>query len=183
MVRFLFLLFIAALGVAGGAQQLDREARATREITRYVEDWARNIPRSRRRALRHVISVAHWSVQYSVDPLLVAVIVSLESTWNPGATGKAGEIGLMQVHAPEAKRGFDLNDPDEQVHAGVRWLRVCIDTCGGNVVDGLNNYATGRCRPHWNMLAYRLKRWKRAVKLFRLIPATTPSYGLNDPPL
>jgi len=174
-MRLIAVLLVFALGLTAAAQQFDQEARATIEITRYVEDWSKNLPRSHRRAMRHVPIVAHWATEYEVDPLLVAVIVSLESSWKVGATGARGELGLMQFHADKAKAGFDLTVPDEQVHAGTRWLRICIDTCGGDAEQGLNNYATGSCTAPWSGLAYRLRHWRRAVRLFRDGPDVAPA--------
>ena len=58
-MRWPALIFVSAMGFLGLGAKLDAESRAVRELTRYVEDWAKNLPRSYRRALRHVQSVAH----------------------------------------------------------------------------------------------------------------------------
>ena len=93
MKPFILSTAIFLLGAAALAQEIDREAVAVAEVTRYVMDWTRNVPQSyRRRALQHVPSVAVHSLRYQVDPLLTAVMVSLESSWNMKACGKLGEI-------------------------------------------------------------------------------------------
>jgi soluble lytic murein transglycosylase len=39
---------------------------------------------------------------YQVDPALVKAVVWRESRFDPGARGRAGELGLMQIRAPAA---------------------------------------------------------------------------------
>lgn len=171
MKRSLAALAIAALGTVALAQELDREATATAEVTRYVEDWAANLPpKFRRRALAQVSSVAQWSARYEIDPLLVAVLVSLESSWRVDARGKVGEIGLLQIH-PRNRRaleGADMSTGNGQIEAGVKWLRFCVEQCGGDLRRGLNAYATGHCSPEWRGLAYRWRLYQKAVKRFRV---------------
>jgi soluble lytic murein transglycosylase-like protein len=155
MTRFFALVFVAVLGTCALAQELGKEAQATAEVTRYIETWAQKYPASRRRALAHVASVAHWATVYDVDPLLVAVIVSAESSWRYDATGAVGEIGLMQLHPTTAAKvgeDVDLATGDGQIHAGVQWLRRCIELCGGDARRGLGAYASGSCSSNWSML-------------------------------
>jgi len=160
-----FIIFISS--TTASAQDINRESEAIYEVSKYVEHWTQNIQkRFRMRAKKHIPPVAHWSTMYNIDPLLVSVMVSLESSWDPHAKGKKGEIGLMQVHSKEAKAGFDLNDPDQQIHAGVLWLKKCIDKCG-YVSLGVNMYATGYCHPRWKGLSYRLRKWRDAIRLVR----------------
>lgn len=170
MIRLLIAAIIAIVGTVGFAQELDRQAVATAEVQQYVRDWSANLPpRYYRRALEQVPSVVSWSVVYDIDPLLVAVLVSLESSWRVDARGKVGEIGLMQIH-PKNRRaleGADMRDGDGQIEAGVKWLRACIDQCG-DVRRGLNAYATGHCDPEWRGLAYRWRLYQRAVSKYRL---------------
>ena len=167
-MKGLLLVFIMLIGTAALAHDIGREAKATSEITAYLMDWTKNLAmRHWRRAAKHIASAAHWSTYYNVDPLLVSVTITLESSWDPNAQGDIGEIGLMQLHSPEAKRGFDLTDPNQQIEAGVKWLRTCIDQCGGDVRQGVNKYATGECKKPWGKLDYRMRRYRRAVRLFR----------------
>lgn len=149
---------------------LNQESVAYAEVASYVDDWTKNLaPRYRQRAVRHVYSVAHWSIHYSVDPLLVAVCVSLESSWRVNAIGHVGEIGLMQIHPgnKSALKDIDVSTGDGQIQAGTRWLAECIDLCG-DTKRGLNAYATGSCSQEWRGLNYRWRLYQRAVKRFRV---------------
>jgi soluble lytic murein transglycosylase len=40
--------------------------------------------------------------RYQIDPALVKAVVWRESRFNPGARGRAGELGLMQIREPAA---------------------------------------------------------------------------------
>lgn len=53
----------------------------------------------------------------NVDPLLVKALILRESRFNPAATGKAGEIGLMQIKHAVAKdwaRAMGVNVPSKE---------------------------------------------------------------------
>ncbi len=84
---------------------------------------------------RTILAVAR---AYGVDPALVKAIVWRESDFDPGARGRAGEIGLMQItDAPaqewaEAERVYPLSearlfDPRINLRAGTWYLRKLLD--------------------------------------------------------
>lgn len=167
MKKTIIIIIFAAWTASSLAQEIDKEAVAAAEVTRYVEHWSRNIPpRFRRNALKHVSSVVHWSIYYELDPLLVATTISLESSWDRKAIGHDGEVGLMQMLNKKAMKGCDMKNPDEQVRCGCRLMRACIDKCG-SIRAGVNKFATGECNTPWSKLNYRIRVWRRAVKRFR----------------
>ena len=72
---------------------------------------------------------------------LARAVVRIESNWNPGITGSAGEVGLMQIKPPTARgMGYQgtrkaLYDPATNVKWGMRYLAGAYrladgDTCG-----------------------------------------------------
>jgi soluble lytic murein transglycosylase-like protein len=166
------ILSLALWGGGALAQEIDIEAVAVAEVTRYVIDCFKQLKQYHlRRALRYVPSVAVYSIKYGIDPLLTATIITPESGWHKNAISSIGAIGLMQVHADRAKSGFDnlVEDPDQQIEAGCKWLRTCIDKCGGDVKQGLTSYATGKgCKAPWSALEYRWGLYEEAVKKFRM---------------
>lgn len=95
--------------------------------------------------------VAWLTVDYAekkdLPGLLVAAIILEESRVNPKARGKAGEIGLMQIHPrywrgryPEC--GESLWNIKTNVCYGTNILRFSIDKYG-NSVDGARRYNGG----------------------------------------
>lgn len=75
--------------------------------------------------------------RYGVDPALVKAVVWRESWFDPRATGRAGEIGLMQITEPAAREwasaeklaGFKhtlLFDPAQNTLCGTWYLRKLL---------------------------------------------------------
>jgi soluble lytic murein transglycosylase len=104
------------------------------------------------------VHIAAASRRYGVEPALVKAVVWRESRFRPGARGKAGELGLMQVGALAARewaeaervRAFDhgaLLDPGSNVLAGTwylsRLLRRYLET-DDPVPYALADYNAGR---------------------------------------
>ena len=62
--------------------------------------WNRLAPGPRDRRFDREVRVA--ARLYGVDPALIKAVIWKESTFNPSARGKVGEIGLMQLREPAA---------------------------------------------------------------------------------
>ena len=106
-------------------------------IHRQVDDrnpitktFARNInyydPRVRNRYEQDIEAAAR---EHNVDPALVHAVISAESGYNPIARSRTGAAGLMQL-MPETARRFGAHNPlnpVENIHAGVRYLRMLMD--------------------------------------------------------
>lgn len=70
--------------------------------------------------------------QYDLDPELVKKVIEIESGWNPYAVSSRGAIGMMQL-MPETVKYLGVRnpyDPEENVTAGVRYLKYLIDRFG-----------------------------------------------------
>jgi soluble lytic murein transglycosylase-like protein len=73
-----------------------------------------------------------------IDPLLVLALISVESSFDPGALSGRGARGLMQLRDATMRReaqraGFTYDDPHDpiaNVQAGVRYLRRLLDAFG-----------------------------------------------------
>ena len=119
------------------------------EVDQYIQYFMAGVPAYRyRNAREYAPYVVASAEQYDIDPLLLAVTISVESSWMPDVVGKLGERGLTQVHGVAA-RGYDLEDARQQIEAGASWLSKCIDQCDGDLLGGLSKYQAGTgCRPH-----------------------------------
>jgi len=127
-------------------------------VSSYLERFFNNVdPRKLTEAKKLVPAVIEAALQEGLDPLLVAVVVSCESSWKTDATGGIGEVGLMQVHG-EATRGFDVKTISGNLAAGTRWLATRIEK-HGSVERGLKAYIGGGPRgaraAAWRLKVYR----------------------------
>lgn len=101
-----------------------------------------------------------------IDPYLVLAIARQESTFRPALTSYAGACGMMQVMPPTAEWLAkvdplidsacisNLENPDNSLRLGIRYLLRMIERSNGNLVHALASYnaGPGNCSK-W------LKRW------------------------
>jgi soluble lytic murein transglycosylase-like protein len=83
--------------------------------------------------------------RHRVDPALVRAVIETESNWNPTARSRKGAVGLMQLIPTTAQR-FGVNDaysPQQNVDAGVRYLKVLLERYDGNLDLALAAYNAG----------------------------------------
>jgi soluble lytic murein transglycosylase-like protein len=83
--------------------------------------------------------------RHQVDPALVRAVIETESNWNSGARSPKGAVGLMQLIPTTAQR-FGVNDaysPQQNVDAGVRYLKVLLERYDGNLDLALAAYNAG----------------------------------------
>jgi soluble lytic murein transglycosylase-like protein len=83
--------------------------------------------------------------RHSVDAALVRAVIETESNWNAGAISRKGAVGLMQLIPTTAQR-FGVNDlysPQQNVDAGVRYLKTLLERYNGNLELALAAYNAG----------------------------------------
>lgn len=105
---------------------------------RLIEQRKRSMPG----ILEHIEEVSR---QHGVDPTLVHAVIEVESAWNPNARSHKGALGLMQLlPATAARFGVrELFDPEQNVLAGVRYLRFLLDRFQNNLEFALAGYNAG----------------------------------------
>lgn len=84
--------------------------------------------------------------RYLVSRMTLVAQMFCESRCRPTAIGRAGEVGLMQLHgvAANGMSLFELAQPRENVMAGARWLSLRERDCGGQAA-GLAGYPARKC--------------------------------------
>jgi soluble lytic murein transglycosylase-like protein len=81
----------------------------------------------------------------SVHPELVRAVIVVESAFNPHAVSKRGAVGLMQLRPATARRYgvADAFDPEQNISAGVHYLRDLLTRYGNNLELTLAAYNAG----------------------------------------
>ena len=88
--------------------------------------------------------VAELAARYDLSPALIEALVWQESRWHPGATSPKGAHGLAQLMPATARAmGVDPRDPAANLDGGARYLRIQLDTFGGDVEQALAAYNAG----------------------------------------
>src|SRR5215467_7824486 len=83
--------------------------------------------------------------RHRLDPALIRAVIETESNWNAGAVSRKGAVGLMQLIPTTAQRfGVDdLFSPQQNVDAGVRYLKTLLERYNGNLDLALAAYNAG----------------------------------------
>lgn len=83
--------------------------------------------------------------RHNVDPALVRAVIETESNWNPSAVSRKGAVGLMQLMPTTAQRfgASDFYTPQQNVEAGVTYLKTLLERYNGNLDLALAAYNAG----------------------------------------
>lgn len=109
---------------------------------------------------QHDSFIVDSSRRYGIDPLLIYAQMHQESSFKINATSHKGASGLMQL-MPATARRFGVTkiyDPQQNIDAGVKYMRWLLDTFHGDVVLALAGYNAGEgavMKYGWNVPPYR----------------------------
>lgn len=83
--------------------------------------------------------------RFDVDAALVSAVIKAESDYNPRIVSHKGARGLMQLMPATAKRFGVTNsfDPEENIHAGTKYLRWLLTKFDGNADLAVAAYNAG----------------------------------------
>ena len=137
------------------------------ELENFLKDFTSVVKNERKKqVLKLVPFIQKYSVLYNLDSLLIAQIITEESSAKPNRVGKLGELGLMQVMPHNFKEGESSETIDGQLNAGCRILSYAINKCK-NLLQALNFYGTGSCKPIVIKIKQRYKRHLTIIKKYR----------------
>jgi soluble lytic murein transglycosylase-like protein len=120
-----------------------------------------------------------------LPPELADSVMAVESGYNPGAIGGAGEIGLMQILPSTARMmGFtgsvsDLAVPETNIHYGVTYLAQAWRLAGGDICTAVMKYRAGHGETRFSFLsvdyclAVRSKLRERGYPITGTVPVAT----------
>jgi hypothetical protein len=88
------------------------------------------------------------SLKHGIDPALVHAVVEAESNYRPGAKSQVGARGLMQVMPATARdlgvaSAAMLFDPQQNLEAGVKYLKWLLARFDGDLPNALAAYNAG----------------------------------------
>ncbi|HSO26620.1 MAG TPA: transglycosylase SLT domain-containing protein [Anaerolineales bacterium] len=108
------------------------------------------------RVRRYCLLISHHASAHELDPLLIAAVITVESSGNPQAYSHSGAVGLMQVMprdgpAAEFECGGqpcfgdrpttqELKDPDLNIRTGTALLASLLRAHNGDLREALKAY-------------------------------------------
>jgi soluble lytic murein transglycosylase-like protein len=128
---------------------------------------------------------AKEAAQQGLAAEIAEAVMAVESGFNPGAIGAAGEIGLMQILPSTARMlGFagstaDLAVPETNVHFGVTYLAKAWRLAAGDLCTAVMKYRAGHGETRFSYLsvnyclAVRAKLTARGFAVTGTVPVAT----------
>ena len=90
-----------------------------------------------------ITDIVHKKAEkYGVDEKLILAMINQESGFKNGQTSKKGAKGLMQLMPATAKE-LGPNDPEQNIDAGIRYMKKLLDMYNGDVKKALAAYNSG----------------------------------------
>ncbi len=118
-----------SLSSRGGAQPAPVAAPEVRTRTVY-----KNVYRNQGKKLDLSPIIHKFATKYELDPWLLRGVIEVESAFRPSAVSCAGAGGLMQLMPGTASYlgCRDRFDPEQNIEAGARYLRMMLDRFNQN---------------------------------------------------
>ena len=129
--------------------------------------------------------IATEAAQQGLAPEIAEAVMAVESGFNSGAVGGAGEIGLMQILPSTARMlGFsgsnaELAVPKTNIHFGVTYLAQAWRLAGGDLCTAVMKYRAGHGETRFSFLsvnycvAVRGKLFARGYPVTGSVPVAT----------
>ncbi len=90
-------------------------------------------------------AIAEACSLYKIPEALARAVIATESNFDPAAVSPKGALGLMQLMPETAAAMFveDAFDPKQNIHGGIRYLRVLANMFEGDMVRIVAAYNAG----------------------------------------
>ncbi len=89
--------------------------------------------------------ITEYCRKYNIEPSLVKALIKVESNFNPNAVSKRGACGIMQLDMI-TQQELGIEDPfviEDNIEAGIRYLRILLDRYDNDMVMALAAYNAG----------------------------------------
>lgn len=88
-------------------------------------------------------AVLRWSAEYDLPPLLVAIVMQIESCGAPQVVSSAGAVGLFQVMPYHFAPNENSSDPEVNAIRGLTYLARAYELAQGDIRKTLAGYNGG----------------------------------------
>jgi soluble lytic murein transglycosylase-like protein len=125
--------------------QLAASLRPDPALLEMVKNQTAERPTFDKKAVGFEDVIASVAREHEVSPALVKAVIQAESRFNPRAVSSNGAVGLMQI-LPSTGRSVgvrNLSRPEDNIVAGVRYLKTLLDEFGDDEVLALAAYNCG----------------------------------------
>ena len=152
----LFIDICRQVGVIKILEALDRASGTSKQsVAREINQTQSSS--SLQRPFSEIIQEA--SNTYGIDESIIGAVIKQESSFNPQAKSSCGAMGLMQL-MPDTAKSLGVKDaynPEENIMAGVKYLKQKIDEFDGNLPLALAAYnaGSGAVRKHGGIPPYK----------------------------
>jgi soluble lytic murein transglycosylase-like protein len=92
--------------------------------------------------------IQSWADTWTLDPLLIATVMQIESCGDPQAVSPAGAQGLFQVMPYHFQPGEDMLDPHTNARRGLVYLHEALQKANGDIKRALAGYNGGHGQIH-----------------------------------
>jgi soluble lytic murein transglycosylase-like protein len=150
--------------IDAGKQAKPAKKSKTAAVKRKASAKKSRVASKRTRAVsndKYVSLIRKAAAKHGVPVKIAKAVVEVESNFNPGARGSAGEVGLMQIK-PATARGIGyrgstraLYDPATNLEWGMKYLAGAHKRAGGDLCGTILRYNAGHYAKRMNPVSRR----------------------------
>jgi soluble lytic murein transglycosylase-like protein len=118
--------------VAVGRRRMSLSSRGAASTNDTSEIIYKTVPKVEQKAIDISPIIEKYATKYDLDPWLIRGVIETESAFRPNAVSPVGAGGLMQLMPGTASYlgCADRFDPEQNIAAGSRYLRMMMDRFG-----------------------------------------------------